>query len=422
MLGIKSGGAWKEMKTVKTKKKETRLLKTHVPDKVYSYSLQVRHVLFELLNCNETDTVSIEVFDDVAVEKDDGSIEAIQLKSVLSKNNPISDRAVDLWKTFYNWLLAVNEGELNPDNTIFELVITANREGKIANFFSSANSLEEAEEMWEKARLEFFDDKGREKKLSETNALYINNFFDPLKKHSACKIIKNFKLVIIEKNHTEFLYDTFCQKVMIPNELLENAFIFILGWIDKKTAELIEKGQVMSISFKEFKSQLIAITRELNQNLSLRELAPRPTDQDIENEYSSLKKYIEQLNIIDCNYTEKIEAISDYLRASTNRTLWARNGYISEKSLDDYEEELVARWNNKKKIIDITQRNLSSKDKGSLLYLQCKDERINIDYLSVPGFFTPGCYHALSDELIVGWHPDYKNLLKNGSEENGTSE
>ncbi|MEJ9210699.1 hypothetical protein P4S76_04400, partial [Bacillus smithii] len=164
----------------------TKLSNTHVPDKVYSYSLQVRHALYELLNCKGTDTVSIEVFDDVAVEKDDNCIEAIQLKSVLSKNNPVSDRSVDLWKTLYNWLLAVNEGELNPDKTVFKLVVTANRNGNIVNLFSNADSIEMAKKMWEEARLKFYDNNGNEKNLSETNALYVRYFFDPINKNAAC--------------------------------------------------------------------------------------------------------------------------------------------------------------------------------------------------------------------------------------------
>ena len=91
---------------------EERLKNTHVPDKVYAYSLQVRHMLYELLDCSDSDTVSVEVYDDIAVEKEDGSIEAVQLKSVLSMNNPISNRAVYLWNTLYNWLIAIQQGEL----------------------------------------------------------------------------------------------------------------------------------------------------------------------------------------------------------------------------------------------------------------------------------------------------------------------
>jgi hypothetical protein len=406
----------------KEKIKEARLVNTHVPDKVYAYTLQIRHALYELLDCTGDDTVSIEVFDDVAVEKDDGILEAVQLKSVLSKNNPISDRSVDLWKTLFNWLLAVQEEELVPDNTVFKLFIAANRKGNIVNTFSDANCPKEAEEVWQKAQLEFYDNDGNEKKLGEQYAPYIRAFFNSVNQSSACKIIKNFKLITIDSKHTTVLFEKFCQKILIiPDDLLEYAFDYILGWIDKKTAEQIESNNVMSISYSDFKAQLVAITRELNQKLSLKELAPKPSKEQIDNELSNLKSYIRQLDLIECDYTEKIEAISDYLRASTNRTLWAKRGDISENNLDNYEEELIKKWNNKRKIINLTEKSLSLVEKGNLLYLKCKDNSINMGHLTVPVFFTPGCYHALSEDLIIGWHPDYKKIIEKGYEKDGSS-
>ena len=41
---------------------------THVPDKLEGYMLQVRHALYELI-CLDERVVSVEAYDDVAVEK-----------------------------------------------------------------------------------------------------------------------------------------------------------------------------------------------------------------------------------------------------------------------------------------------------------------------------------------------------------------
>lgn len=41
---------------------------THVPDKLYGYGLQVRQMLFELLNCEINSVVSVEKFDDIGIE------------------------------------------------------------------------------------------------------------------------------------------------------------------------------------------------------------------------------------------------------------------------------------------------------------------------------------------------------------------
>jgi len=397
---------------------QLNLSKTHVPDKVYAYSLQVRHVLYELLSCSNNDIVSIEVFDDVAIEKDDGSIEVTQLKSALSDRNPISNRAVDLWKTLYNWLFAVKANELDQENTIFKLFVVSPKQGEISNLFNEVDTFEKAQKAWEQARLEFYDEKGNEKTLGDEYKLYVREFFDSKNMLIACKIIHKFRLSTIDSNHTAILYNLFCQKAFVPDDLIEYVFTFMLGWIDKKTSELIEAGKTMSISFKDYKAQLIAITREFNQKLSLTELAVRPTEAEIQSEFNSVRRYVEQLDIIDCDYTDKLVAISDFLRASTNRTLWANRGDVSEASLNNYEEELIIKFNNKKNIINLSERSLSNKDKGKLLYFQCKDNSINIGHLCVPSFFTPGCYHALADEMGIGWHPEYKSLLKTGCDNN----
>ena len=119
------------------KEKEITVANTHVPDKMYGYGLQVRQMLYELLNCGINSVVSIEKFDDVGVENGDEKT-AIQTKSALSDRNPVSDRAVDLWKTLYNWLLALKENELPLDFTLFTLVINVNKSGDIVAWLNQA--------------------------------------------------------------------------------------------------------------------------------------------------------------------------------------------------------------------------------------------------------------------------------------------
>ena len=127
----------------------TNIANTHVPDKLYGYGLQVRQMLYELLNCSIDSVVSIEKFDDVGVESGEEKI-AIQTKSALSDRNPVSDKAVDLWKTLYNWLIALKDGELSFGGTLFVLVINVNKSGNIVEWINSANNVKEAEQVYEK--------------------------------------------------------------------------------------------------------------------------------------------------------------------------------------------------------------------------------------------------------------------------------
>ncbi|MGE7934058.1 ABC-three component system protein [Viridibacillus arvi] len=389
------------------------LSNTHVPDKVYAYSIQVKHALYELIQGNGVKNVSVEVFEDVGVEMLDNSKNAVQMKSALSNNNPVSNRAVDLWKTFNNWLISIKLGELDAKNTSFTLFVNKECTGLIVESFHKAFEDENATKAWETARTEFYDSKNNEKDLAEGYKKFITFFFDQKNKEDAIKLIKKFKLKTIETKYTEFLFDTFKRIVMIPNELMEFSFDKILGWIDRITSEMVEYGRPMVVSYDEYREEMVDIVRILNQNKSLVELAPLPKENQIAKEFDQVKNYINQLGLIECDYTEKIEAISDYLRAASNRTIWASKRLVNSKSIDDFEEELKRSWSNKNKINNITHSHLNEIQQGKLLYFQCQEDKKNIIDRETPVFFMRGCYHALSDNLEIGWHRDYSNLIEN---------
>lgn len=401
--------------------KNVNLGNTHVPDKVYAYSLQVRHMMYELLDCKDGDAVSVEVFDDIGVERLDGTKEAIQAKSALSNRNPVSDRAVDLWKTLYNWLVAVQEKEIDIECTNCKLLITVDKHGNIVDSFNNATTDEEACQAWETAKKEFYNEGEIEKKIGNEYADYIQEFFSNKNRSDACSIIRKFKLETLTKNHTESLYEKFQEKVYIAKSSLDIIFIYMLGWIDKQTAELAEDRKPMVIYSKGFRNELTAKYREVNQKLSLVEIAPKPSKNMINNELDAFRVYIEQLDIVNCDYTDKIEAVSDYLRASANRTAWAEKGDISKDAVSLFSEELVRIWKNKKKILDITQKNSEESERGQLLYFECKDKQVDMGSFVAPSFFTSGCFHALADDKSIGWHPEYKKILEERRVRNGES-
>ena len=123
----------------------------HVPGQYLGYSLQTTRFLVHLLEADLGCTISLEVFEDVGVETIEGSKIAEQAKSTL-KGNPVSNRSIDLWKTFSNWVDSAKSGELNPDTTRFELYVSHPRKGEIAESFSKVKSKDEARVAFQNAR------------------------------------------------------------------------------------------------------------------------------------------------------------------------------------------------------------------------------------------------------------------------------
>ena len=302
--------------------KKTNINNTHVPDKVYAFMIQSHHMLYELINCQDGDCVSVEVFDDVGVEHSNGSKDAIQLKSALSNRNPVSDKATDLWKTMYNWLISAESGELNPDKVKFVLFINVNKSGTIVSSFDSAKSYEDAVCAWDKAKELFYDDNGKLKEIGEEYKAYVEYFFSKDKKDVVCKIIENFELKKCIENYSITVRKEF-DKSGIPADIIDPIYIGIIGWIDVKVTQMVEAGQPVVIPYIEYQKQLRALYREYNQKHSLMTHSVEPSAQEVQREIQKQRRYIEQLEIIDCDYTEKVEAINDYLRASIDRAIWA---------------------------------------------------------------------------------------------------
>lgn len=391
--------------------KEVSLENTHVPEKLYGYGLQVRQMLYELLNCGIDSVVSVEKFDDVGVENEEERT-AIQTKSALSDRNPVSDRAVDLWKTLYNWLIALKERELPLNSTLFTLVININKSGNIVTWLNHVRDKKEAEEVYKKIRGKFTNENGEYINQSDSINNYITTFLADENKKYALYIIEKFKLVIMDEGHTNKIYDEFRAKSYLPQDIQQLVFDKMLGWIDRTTALQIENGQVMQITKKSFNNELILTQTLVNQNKCLIELAPMPTNEEIESQKNKCKTYIRQLQIIDLDYDSQLTAIKDYLKASANRTMWAVKGDINEEVLQCYYEELEERWKVKRNIIEMDKDKWEEAKRGRYLYNKCQDEDVNIGIIVTPRSFKNGCYHELADQRQIGWHPNYKQRLK----------
>ena len=132
---------------------------THVPDKLEGYLLQVRHALFELISVDDC-VVSVEGYDDVAVENEDVVV-AEQTKSVLSDNNPLANRSIAFWKTLYNWCDYVKNNAFPNKKLVLKYVVISTHTVKIGDIpksFAKATTTEDAKKALEIARKEWFGD------------------------------------------------------------------------------------------------------------------------------------------------------------------------------------------------------------------------------------------------------------------------
>lgn len=387
---------------------------TLVPDKLQGYLLQVKHMLYELISLDNR-IVSVEKLDDVAIEEGD-TVTAIQLKSVTSSNNPISDRAAVFWKTLYNWCSYVEE-RLIPLNSIFRFVIVANTRielGDIQTRFADAHSDQEAKEALDYAKdslLARISEKSFDK-LPESYRQYVQYLFEESRSPVVISIIKNMEFEIHNDSYDHELEEKFCRQ-LIPPEYSDVLLTFMLGWVTQKVEIFTKNNKPAYISSEEYRNVLTAQLRAINFNTILRAVSKIPSSIEIDGELSCPGTYIRQLNLIEADDTMLLEAATDYLRARNEKVEWARRGIVTDQSFNDYYDSLFRIWNIKRRLFTMDD----PVKMGNMVYLQCQDASLHqkLQGVDTPPFFGNGSLQELANSPAqrprIGWHPNYIDLL-----------
>ena len=398
--------------------------KTLVPDKLQGYLLQVKHMLYELISVDDR-IVSVEKLDDVAVETD-CDVTAVQVKSVTSSNNPIANRSIVFWKTLYNWCNYVEERSL-PSDAVFRFVVVSNstiEPGSIQGSFKNARTDDEAKKARAEAKnillgtatVDILPDSYRD---------YVKYVFDDSRETIVCGIIKSMEFEIHNDSYDGDLLTKFNNQ-LIPSEYSDILLTYMLGWVTKKVESFTKENKPAYISANEFREALTAQVRACNIASILKAVSKAPSNAEAGGEVARLDTYIRQLNLIEADESMLFEAASDFLRAKIEKIEWARRGIVTEESFGDYHDALYRIWTNKKRILGMTYASEPLK-LGMAIYSQCQDDsmRQKLQGVETPSFFGSGSLHGMAnapaDEPRIGWHPNYKELLKGGDESNGQS-
>ena len=385
--------------------------KSHVPDKLFAYTAQIRQMMFELISLNSCKKVSIEQLDDVATHS--ASITVQQVKSVQSNNNPISDFNPIFWKTLYNWLSYIKNGSLDIDNTKFQFVIISIRAitiGSIQEKFFSCKDQDSALIAYDfainKIQNEYKDS------FPETLKKFITTFLDSQNKTVFLKIIENLEFIIYQDDFDKQLYKKFSTQT-IPPEYSDELFIHMLGWVNEKVNESIKYGDSAVISCAEFHNTLVNVIRRYDQNTMIKKTSPKPLENDSKNEIHRRDVYIQQLELINSDATLIYDAASDFLQTSSQKTDWARKGLVHPDSFHEYNDSIKIKWNTQYRLNQLLGIE-DEKKLGMTLYLKLKMDATNelLQGKTIPIFFGNGTLQSLANSKEIGWHPQYKKLIK----------
>ncbi len=353
----------------------------------------------------------MECIDDVSGTLN-GEKYAEQVKSGLA-HNPISDRSIDLWKTFANWLNGRRSGKI-PAGTKFILYVAQPYRGKIAQRLGDCESKQDAKAAIAEIRKEFWGDApefAKRASIPEKLAKQVNVVLRASER-ALVDIIQAFSL----ERGIGAPYDEIAAEVAaapVGAENVEQILHQLAGWIHITIFDLIQKGLPAVVSRDEFHTEYVAVVRKFDRSDTiLPTFATPPKAQDLEAELLLDQMYLRQLSLIGAEQDTIYDAMNTFLMAAVDRTEWAKRGYVHRSSFTEYEAALKRIWNSKKTAVRVEMRGKPPEDFGTVLLSSCLEANVLLQGKTVSSHFTPGSFHKLANTLDVGWHPDFAKILK----------
>ena len=380
------------------------------PGQTLGYSLQFTRLTAMLLGAADGSTCSLEVLDDIDEQSADGMTKLSQSKSALT-DNPVADRAISLWKTFFNWLELVKGGYVVPNNTIFELYVSREVRGELVQEFSEARTEAAASLALSKARTILwgeapsFDKKAG---LPENLGRYANSVLDA--GDSIIPVIINFRLEC-GSGSPQADIESLIRRGPVSEARVFDIADKLCGWVKRNVDKQLERGLPAAISRDDFHHEFVSYVRRVDQSSILTSLASKPSDAEKLERLPDT--FVQQLGLIGLGFDDKLEAISDFLRACWDRTIWSKTGDVHEASFDELDDKLNRTWRNHRDSTDLEASSKSKMERGLLLHSRCMLYEAKVQGMEPPSHFVPGCFHRLADNLVIGWHPEYRNLLDN---------
>ncbi|TYS13249.1 hypothetical protein FZC78_22015 [Rossellomorea vietnamensis] len=378
----------------------------NAPGQLLGYSMQFPRALYHLLTSEPGDVICVEVLGDVSSEDNKGNIITEEDKSSIN-GNPVTDRSTDLWKTFYNWLVTIQEGDLKVESSKFILYCNQSGREGIVGRFSKCITIPEVEEALAYAKDKLADIKSDHEIWKYYNYVMNNE--------------ELFRSLILKFEHQVGSSSGFdelrleIKKKIIPEGQREFIIDKLLGWVQKKVMEMISQKKPAKISWEAFNEECqLIFDRARGRELVDFTHGINYTHDLIEEQFKTRPNYLIQLEEIESSGDQMIEAVSDFLRAETNRDKWIETEIIDNEVAVEFEDKLERFWKNQQERIDLLHTDRIEIHKGKLLLNECKLYQVTIRDMSPPASTITGTYHYLANQLVLGWHPRWETIFNKG--------
>jgi hypothetical protein len=379
------------------------------------YIYQIRYgLLLSLKKMREVDDpddcfVSIETIDDVAFEKSGTPEELLQTK-YHSKPGNITDKSPDIWKTIRVWVEAFKSERLDFKKASLFLVTTEAIVPETLAYFLSNSRGRNTEKAHELMCAITQDNPSHKNK----HAFELFRSISDVEQKNLCEAIfvidRTERLVEIEKHLENNLrgYAHSAQLKAFLNRLEGKWFSMAISALETGNGR-VSLGQIVNV-IDDIREQFLPFN--LPDDYSTAEV-------DVATLIQEEHDFINQMKMFGAGERLIKKAVLDFFRACEQRARWANDGLLNPGELVNYLRKLEEEWEFN---IGIVEAEISIVDEISKkrLALEVFKKCLNEGAIPIRPHFSEsyvarGSYHHLADELVIGWHPDFKQLLANKS-------
>ena len=359
-------------------------------------------------------SISIEKFDDVAFENDDTVDCMIQAKHHIEPKS-LSDKGVDVWKTIRIWVEQLTHEPLLSHSTRFILLTTSTAPsgGAMEKLRpgSSADDRKVAASILLKAAKE---------STNETTSAARQSFIE-LSETERDALLASIEVIDKSPNLVDMWNEIIGELRIVSPDHVEEVAQFLEGWwLSEVAKRLVGEGnatiQVLNILKK---------ASDIGGIFQRNELPVHDPEEIGVSDYSESDEdsiLVKQMRLVKIKESILKRGVRDYYRATTQRSKWARENLLLDGETSKYDEKLKDSWERERDealMLNPPKTDEQKEEFGRKLCCWAQTKEISFRNVNET-WITAGSLNALSDRLLVGWHPDFIEIFENsGGQDEG---
>ncbi len=383
-----------------------------VPGTAAGFAYQFGRALWWLATETGDFSVGVECIDDLSFQKQGGVTLLEQDKhSIQESGQPVSDRSVALWKTLSIW-----SGLLADSPKNYHFLLVTNKPvppDALVRRLSDATTDGEVSAVAQK----LLEIAGQPSDTIEPYCSSIRRCEPTVLQ----RLIRWTKLASSDSAKTEWegIRKETIEGLCLPSSLLSQDTVILdalLGWLVDTCMNAWKSRRSATITSQSFFNAVDRVKERMRRQYA----RERPPSQvpvapgDLHGIAGNL--FVQQLRLVEIADSEIEESICDFIRYGKEVVRLTETGEYTPEDWRDFEVELEKRWGQIFRRAERLYSHEEEKARGERTYRETTTDYLArlkgqpTDYI----YFTTGAYHRLADELDVGWHPRFLDLLRGG--------